>query len=229
MPECITDKLTVRLSKKLLMAAMLCALALATAAPDIAFAHGGGGDGGHDGEPQPQETAKEGKLTQKEQTKLFWTKRKMNKALNKVIEHQEYMKKKLHSPEAYNYSAEQFVEDQKEEERLQLELEKTQKEVRDLCENLDVKAPTEASLVRPSVLTPADTSAVYKLKSEKSVLEKVFDDSRYKIQTSDMIAGTSDVHGDRPSGSDNLVNDIPLYYVAGSVDDPFANPMDYQW
>ncbi len=229
MRERITDKLTVRLSKTVLMAVMLCTLALAAAQQNAAFAHGGGGGGGgRDGEPEPQETAKEGKLTQKEQTKLFWTKRKMNKALNKVIEHQEYMKKKLHSPEAYNYSAEQFAEDQKEEDKLQRELEETQKEVRDLCENLDVKAPAEASLVRPSVLTPADISAVYKLKSEKSALEIVFDGSK-QIQTSDMIAGTSDVHGDRPSGSDNLVNDIPLYYVAGSVDDPFANPMDYQW
>ncbi|MBQ9881089.1 MAG: hypothetical protein IJM42_00525, partial [Synergistes sp.] len=165
MRERITDKLTVRLSKTVLMAVMLCTLALAAAQQNAAFAHGGGGGGGgRDGEPEPQETAKEGKLTQKEQTKLFWTKRKMNKALNKVIEHQEYMKKKLHSPEAYNYSAEQFAEDQKEEDKLQRELEETQKEVRDLCENLDVKAPAEASLVRPSVLTPADISAVYKLK-----------------------------------------------------------------
>ena len=184
MRERITDKSSGGLYKAFLTAVMLCAIAMATvaAAPDIVLAHGGGGGGGHDGEPEPQETAKEGKLTQKEQTKLFWTKRKMNKALNKVIEHQEYMKKKLHSPEAYNYSAEQFAEDQKEEDKLQRELEKTQKEVIDLCEKLDVKPPAEATLVRPSVLTPADTSAVYKLKSEKSALEIIFDDSK-QIQT----------------------------------------------
>ena len=199
-----------------ILAVLLCALALATAASDIAFAHGGGGGGGgHDEEPEQQETTQEEKEAAKNKQKLFWAKKKMNKALNRVISHQEYMKKKLHSPEAYNYTKEQFVADMNEEDKLQREFAERQKEVRELCKDLDVKEPAEATLVRPSVFNPADTSAAYKLESEKSTLEMLFDNSK-NIQNADMIAGTSDTHGDRPTGSGNV-------YTATN------DPMDYLW
>jgi|GEM_PF-5970192 len=103
----------------------------------------------------------------------------------------------------------------KEEDKLQRELEAIQKEVRELCKDLDVKEPAEATLVRPSVFNPADTSAAYKLESEKSTLEMLFDNSK-NIQNADMIAGTSDTHGDRPTGSGNV-------YTATN------DPMDYLW
>ncbi len=213
MSEWTADRWASRLSKIIFTAVMVCAMAFAAAAPDRAFA-GGDGGGGHDEEPGRQEASKE-KETAKNKQKLFWAKRKMNKALDKVIQQQEYMKKKLHSPKTYNYSSEQFVEDMKEEDKLQRELEAIQKEVRELCKDLDVKEPAEATLVRPSVFNPADTSAAYKLESEKSTLEMLFDNSK-NIQNADMIAGTSDTHGDRPTGSGNV-------YTATN------DPMDYLW
>ncbi len=203
MPERITEKLTVRLSKTLLMAVMLCALALATAASDIAFAHGGGGGGGgHDEEPEQQETTQEEKEAAKNKQKLFWAKKKMNKALNRVISHQEYMKKKLHSPEAYNYTKEQFVADMNEEDKLQREFAERQKEVRELCKKLDVKEPPEASLTRPSVITPADTRGVDYLESEYTAIEMLFDNSKEPVNIVDTVIGTKDQPDDvRPLGS----------------------------
>ena len=208
MSEWTADRWASRLSKIIFTAVMVCAMAFAAAAPDRAFA-GGDGGGGHDEEPGRQEASKE-KETAKNKQKLFWAKRKMNKALDKVIQQQEYMKKKLHSPKTYNYSSEQLEED-----KLQRELEAIQKDVRELCKDLDVKEPAEATLVRPSVFNPADTSAAYKLESEKSTLEMLFDNSK-NIQNADMIAGTSDTHGDRPTGSGNV-------YTATN------DPMDYLW
>ena len=216
MRERITDKLTFRLSKTVLMAVMFCALALATAAPDIAFAHGGGGGGGHDGEPEQQETATERQLSQKDKQKLFWSKQKMNKAYNKLIRHQEYMKTKIHSPKTYNYSSEQLVADMNEEEKLQKELAARQEEVKKLCSEMDVKPPAEATLVRPSVLTAADSVAAQHLQSEKSALEMLFDDSK-NVGNFDSIAGTSDTHGDRPTGSGKYV-DAPIYSITDNPD-----------
>ena len=205
MRERITDKLTFRLSKTVLMAVMFCALALATAAPDIAFAHGGGGGGGHDGEPEQQETATERQLSQKDKQKLFWSKQKMNKAYNKLIRHQEYMKTKIHSPKTYNYSSEQLVADMNEEEKLQKELAARQEEVKKLCSEMDVKPPTEATLVRPSVLTAADSIAAQHLQSEKTALDLIKNSfnqgNAFDVKTADTIAGTTDTHGDTPGGS----------------------------
>ena len=218
MPERITDKLTVRLSKTVLMAVMLCVIAMSSAAPDIAFAHGGGGGGGHDEEPGRQETTQEEKEATKNKQKLFWAKQKMSKAYNKLIRHQEYMKTKLRSPKTYNYSSEQLVADMNEEEKLQKELAARQEEVKKICSDMDVKPPAEATLVRPSVLTAADSIAAQHLQSEKSALEMLFDNSKGP-ENFDSIAGTSDTHGDRPTGSGKYV-DAPIYSNTGTVNDP---------
>ncbi len=223
MPECITDKLTVRLSKTLLMAVMLCALSLATAQQNAAFAHGGGGGGGgHDEEPGMQETTREEKEAAKNKQKLFWAKQKMSKAYNKLIRHQEYMKTKIRSPETYNYSSEQLVADMNEEDKLQKELAARQEEVKKLCSEMDVKPPAEAMLVRPSVLTAADSVAAQHLQSEKSALEMLFDNSKGP-ENFDSIAGTSDTHGDRPTGSGKYV-DAPIYSNVNDFSGTIYNP-----
>ena len=198
------DKLQAHLLKTILMACMLCALSLATAQQNAAFAHGGGGGGGgHDEEPGMQETTQEDKEAAKNKQKLFWAKQKMSKAYNKLIRHQEYMKTKIHSPKTYNYSSEQLVADMNEEEKLQKELAARQEEVKKICSDMDVKPPADAMLVRPSVLGPAETSAAYKLESEKTALDRFADSltpsSNFEVPNADMIAGTSDTHGDRPS------------------------------
>lgn len=224
MQERITDKTLSRLYKAFLTAVMLCAVALASAAaPNIAFAHGGGGGGGgHDEEPEQQEATQEDKETAKNKQKLFWAKQKMSKALNKLIRHQEYMKTKIHSPKTYNYSSEQLVADIREEDKLQKELAARQEEVKKICSDMDVKPPADAMLVRPSVLTGADSIAAQHLKSEKTALDMLFDDSK-NIQNAEMIAGTSDTHGDRPTGSGKYV-DAPIYSNVNDFSGTVYNP-----
>ena len=218
-----TDKLKASLLKTILMACMLCALSLATAQHNAAFAHGGGGGGGgHDEEPAMQETTREDKEAAKNKQKLFWAKQKMSKALNKLIRHQEYMKTKIHSPKTYNYSSEQLVADMNEEEKLQKELAARQEEVKKICSDMDVKPPAEATLVRPSVLTAADSVAAQHLQSEKSALEMLFDNSKGP-ENFDSIAGTSDTHGDRPTGSGKYV-DAPIYSNVNDFSGTVYNP-----
>ena len=224
MRERITDKLPGGLYKAFLTAAMLCAIAMATvaAAPDIVLAHGGGGGGGgHGEEPGQQETTQEDKETAKNKQKLFWAKQKMSKALNKLIRHQEYMKTKIHSPKTYNYSSEQLVADIREEDKLQKELAARQEEVKKLCSEMDVKPPAEAMLVRPSVLTEADSLAAQHLESEKTTLDMLFDDSK-NIQNAEMILGTSDTHGDTPSAG-LRVDDRPVWEKTN------YDPLDYDF
>ncbi|MBR4400978.1 MAG: hypothetical protein IKT09_04715 [Synergistes sp.] len=222
MQKRITDKSLSCLYKAFLTAAMLFVIAMSAAAPDFAFAHGGGGGGGgHGEEPGQQETTQEDKETAKNKQKLFWAKQKMSKALNKLIRHQEYMKTKIHSPKTYNYSSEQLVADIREEDKLQKELAARQEEVKKLCSEMDVKPPAEAMLVRPSVLTEADSLAAQHLESEKTTLDMLFDDSK-NIQNAEMILGTSDTHGDTPSAG-LRVDDRPVWEKTN------YDPLDYDF
>ena len=222
MQKRITDKSLSCLYKAFLTAAMLFVIAMSAAAPDFAFAHGGGGGGGgHGEEPGQQETTQEDKETAKNKQKLFWAKQKMSKALNKLIRHQEYMKTKIHSPKTYNYSSEQLVADIREEDKLQKELAARQEEVKKLCSEMDVKPPAEAMLVRPSVLTEADSLAAQHLESEKTTLDMLFYDSK-NIQNAEMILGTSDTHGDTPSAG-LRVDDRPVWEKTN------YDPLDYDY
>ncbi|MBR4400185.1 MAG: hypothetical protein IKT09_00680 [Synergistes sp.] len=238
MQQHTTDKSSGSLYKAFLTAAMLCAIAMATVAavPNIAFAHGGGGgggDGGRDGEPAPQETVEEDKTVQKNQQKLFWSKQKMSKAYNKLIRHQEHMKTKLHSPETYNYSSQQLVADIKEEDKLQKELAACQEEVKNICDDLDVKPPADAMLVRPSVLGPAEITAMSHLKSEETLIDtfirKQNEGSSFEVQTADVIAGTNDANHKENPGD---VYSPPVYSTQEAnwgIDAKNCDPADLMW
>ncbi len=221
MRERTEDKLLCRIYKAFLTAVMLCAVAMSAAAPDIAFAHGGGGGGGgHDEEPGQQETTQEDKETAKNKQKLFWAKQKMSKALNKLIRHQEYMKKKINSPETYNYSSEQLAADMSEEEKLQKEFAARQEEVKKLCSDMDVKPPAEAMLTEPDVFTDADSTAARNLQPEKLSF------ANFETQTANLVVGTKDTDtgGVKPLGSGVIQaqSSLPLW-------DQTYNPLDYDY
>ena len=156
MLEWTADRWASRLSKIIFTAAMVCAMAFAAAAPDRAFA-GGDGGGGHEGGPEPQQIVREGEDKEEEnvedgrdeaekekqtEEKKSAKLKKMKKALQKIIDKQTEMKKKLHSPETYDYSAEKFAEDVREEGKMQQELVPLQEEVRELSKELGGPEPT---------------------------------------------------------------------------------------
>ena len=86
---------------------------------------------------------------------------------------------------------------------------------------MDVKPPAEATLVRPSVLTGADSLAAQHLESEKTTLDMLLDDSK-NTQNTEMILGTSDTHGDTPSAG-LRVDDRPVWEKTN------YDPLDYDY